>query len=184
VSNRRGSTDGAPDSADKGATWFPTDDRGLGLVGLVIGVGFFFLVGAQATPSSALIPGSEHPVIQGTFYPRVVSVLIALCSSLLIAVESIHLRREGDADKWMLAKLPLRVAVGSVVLLASVGIAAVLLEPLGFILPSAVLATFLARWFGAPSWVKAALTGVSATVVVYLLFSLVFNSPLPPPASF
>jgi hypothetical protein len=158
---------------------FPADDRGLGIFGLVIGVATFFLADLQAAASSALIPGSENPVIQGTFYPRMVSVLIVVSSIVLIATETVRLRMAGDPERWMLSKLPHRVVGASLGLLVAVALSALALEPLGFIVPSAILATFLARWFGAPSWLKAGACALVASIVVYVLFTVVFKSPLP-----
>lgn len=149
------------------------------MFGLVIGVVTFFLADLQATASSALIPGSENVVINGTFYPRGVSVLIVVSSIVLIASETVRLRMGGDPERWMLAKLPQRVVVASLGLLVAVALSALALEPLGFIVPSSILAAFLARWFGAPSWLKAGACGLVASIVVYVLFTVVFKSPLP-----
>jgi hypothetical protein len=173
--------DGTPSSfrRESRGLSFPADDRGLGIFGLVIGVATFFLADLQATSSSSLIPGSENAVIQGTFYPRMVSVLVFVSSIVLITTETVRLRMGGDPERWMLAKLPQRVVVASLGLLVAVALSALALEPLGFIVPSSILAAFLARWFGAPSWLRASACGLVATIIVYVLFTVVFKSPLP-----
>ena len=162
-----------------GASWFPADDRGLGVAGLVIGAIGFLITASQATASTVLIPGSDHLVIRGTFYPRVVSLLIMVTSALLIVIESIRLKRGGNPERWMLTTLPRRVALGSLGILGSVMIAVVVMHYLGFLVAATVLATLLARWFGAPSWLKAALTGVIGTAAIFYLFTLAFGVPLP-----
>lgn len=173
--------DGSPSSSRRESRGlsFPADDRGLGIFGLVIGVATFFLADLQATSSSALIPGSDNTVIQGAFYPRVISVLMVVSSIVLVTTETVRLRMGGDPERWMLAKLPQRVVAASLGLLVAVALSALALEPLGFIFSSSILAAFLARWFGAPSWLKAGACGLVASIVVYVLFTVVFNSPLP-----
>ena len=171
--------EGVSTSIGRRAFPFLWDDRGTALVCLLIGAAIYLLADSQASESSTLIPGSEHPVIQGTFYPRVVSVLIMLSSAVLLAVESARLKRGGERSPWMLARLPGAVVLGSLLLLGSVGVLALLIEPLGFLIPVVVLSTFLARWFGAPNWRSAILASSIGTALIYLLFTLVFDSPLP-----
>lgn len=163
------------------ASMFLSDDRATGLICILLGALVFGLANSQASSGSALIPGSSHPVIQGTFYPRAVSVLIMVAGAVLIVVESLRLLRGAERAPWMLVRLPGDVVRRSFILLGAVVALAPVIEPLGFVIPVAALATLFGRWFGAPNWRSSFLSGVVITVVIYVLFTQVFASPLPAP---
>lgn len=177
---------GAPaerDSASLGrrASEFLSDDRATGLICLALGALVFELASSQASSGSALIPGSSHPVIQGTFYPRVIAILIMVAGAVLVVVECLRLKLGAERAPWMLVRLPGDVVRRSLLLLGSVMVLASIIEPLGFVFPVVALATLFGHWFGAPNWRSAFLSGLLITLVIYALFTRVFASPLPTP---
>ena len=141
----------------------------------LLAIGVLALVATFAVPAGA--ESSWAP--SGTrFFPLVVSVGLILFSLTFLARVTfwpdtelgVHAAVEAAETDWVVPGL---VAAG---LIAYV----VLIEPLGYVLASALFFPFGARVLGRRALVRDALAGAALAAAVYLLFTRMLGVPLPP----
>ncbi len=159
-----------PDASPRAAWGAP---RATALALLAIGV--VALVATFAVPAGAESPWAPS----GTrFFPLVVSIGLILFSLAFLARVTVwtdtdlgvHAAAEAADTDWT---VPAMVAAG---LIGYV----VLIEPLGYVLASALFFPFGARVLGSRSPLRDVVAGVALAVAVYFLFTRLLGVPLPP----
>jgi len=116
--------------------------------------------------AGTFVTGFLQPVGPGVF-PRLISIPLAALSAYLFV-------RPGVNQRWPQHAALLR-QLGLVVLLAAY---AASLELLGFVIATLIATVLLTRLFGA-NWKQAVISGVLLSAVLYALFDLALNIPLP-----
>ncbi|MBP2326427.1 hypothetical protein JOF56_006812 [Kibdelosporangium banguiense] len=102
-------------------------------------------------------------------WPFAISVVIVVLSAVLVFVG----RTAKDAEQFSKASLLTGLAVVTLILLA------VLLPLIGFEIPSLLLMFVWLRWLGRESWRSAIVLSVGTVAVLYLLFVVLLQIPLP-----
>ncbi|GAB3686105.1 tripartite tricarboxylate transporter TctB family protein [Salinisphaera aquimarina] len=137
------------------------NDRVFGIAMLVLAVAY----GAAATRFPEPFGGSE--MVGPDTFPLILAVVLAGCSLYLIS-------RPDPDNPWPSARTGMELVLAVIVLIAYTA----LLVPLGFIIATALAVGTLSWRMGAPAW-RAYLTGLIAGVVVFFLFTLALDLPLP-----
>jgi putative tricarboxylic transport membrane protein len=141
----------------------------------LLAIGVIALIATFAIPAGAEDPWAPS----GTrFVPMAVSIGLVLLSLAFLARVTFwpdadlgaHAAREAAETEWVVPGL---LAAG---LIAYV----VLIEPLGYVLASALFFPFGARVLGRRALVRDALAGSALAVAVYLLFTRMLGVPLSP----
>jgi putative tricarboxylic transport membrane protein len=126
----------------------------VGVFGLVVSIGLGF--GRLTQPGPGL-------------WPFAISLVIVVLSAVLVFVG----RGAGDAEQFSKASLLTALALVTLVLLA------VFLPLIGFEIPSLLLVFTWLRWLGKESWRSSVLVSIGTVVVLYLLFVMLLQIPLP-----
>ncbi len=129
--------------------------------GITLLLALAFIAGATQI-EAALIFDSLGP----SAFPIIIGVLLAISSVYLI------LRPDPEPD-WPAARRVVEIVLALVVMLAYT----FLLEPLGFVLATAIAASLLSWRLGAPLAV-AGLSGVGIAVGIYVVFHLILGLSL------
>lgn len=134
-------------------------DRLIGLLLLALSIGYGMTAGSyQASFGDPLGPAA---------FPMIVAVPAAILSLAMVL-------RPGPDAVWPSRQAFLMQGAALAVLIGY----ALLLEPLGFPLATALGVAILARLIGA-SWVQSALSGAGLAAVLYYTFDRLLDLPLP-----
>lgn len=106
-------------------------------------------------------------------WPIVVSVVMLLCSGLLVA-KSLKIRPEDDAKVVLWSEGSRRAYLSMLILF----IYALILEPLGFIIATTLMEFVFIKWFSKKKWYWCLLISVVVAVVIYVVFRYVLNVSL------
>jgi putative tricarboxylic transport membrane protein len=161
----------APEPPERKAAWAGLRGTAVGL----LAIGVIALVATFAVPvgaESAWAPSGPR------FFPLVASIGLIVLSLAFLARVTVwpdaelgaHAAEEAAETDWI---VPALVAAG---LIAYV----VLIEPLGYVLASALFFPVVARVLGSRSPARDAAAGAALSVAVYLLFTRLLGVPLPP----
>jgi len=121
------------------------------------------------------LPFGRLSAPQPGFFPLILAILLAIFSLVLIAQaiggskEESAATRQGSAT-WKKIVL----AVGALVVFA------VLFESLGYIISTFLFIAFLLRAVEGQNWMLIAVVAFSTSLVTYLIFGLLLETPLPP----
>jgi putative tricarboxylic transport membrane protein len=129
--------------------------------GITLLVALAFIAGATQI-EAGLIFDSLGP----SAFPIIIGVLLAISSVYLIV------RPDPEPD-WPAARRVVEIVLALVVMLAYT----FLLEPLGFVLATAIAASLLSWRLGAPLAI-AGISGVGVAVGIYVVFHLILGLPL------
>ena len=160
-----------PERPPRAVSWAGPRGTALGL----LAIGVIALVATFAVPSgaeSAWAPSGPR------FVPLVASVGLILLSLAFLARVTLwpdvelgeHAAEEAAETDWLVPGL---VAAGLIAYVA-------LIEPLGYVLASALFFPVVARVLGSRSPLRDAIAGAALAVGVYLLFTRLLGVPLPP----
>lgn len=128
-----------------------TGDRIFGAVMIVVAVGYILSATTIQTP---LFPDPLGP----TFFPYLIAAGVIVCALFMI------FKPDPDAD-WPGAGPLIRIAIAAAVMVAY----ALLLDELGFLIPTAIAAGILSYMLQ-PKTLNAALSGLGLSVGLFLLF--------------
>ena len=133
---------------------------------IVFSAGFFYYAGTFRT-----LPNQQD--IGPAAFPRLISILLILCSILLILTE---IRRK-EEEKLSLFNVKLLIGFGAVVAYF------LLLNPLGFLLDSAVIVlVMMLLLLNEPlkkAWPLLASVSIAVPVALYAIFAVFLKVPLP-----
>lgn len=128
-----------------------TGDRIFGAVMIIVALGYILSARTIQTP---LFPDPVGPKL----FPYMIAVGVIICSLYML------IKPDPEAD-WPGAAALLRLVIAAVVMVAY----ALLLEPLGFVIPTAVAAGVIS-YMMLPRASMAVLTGVGLSLGLYVLF--------------
>jgi len=146
----------------------------MGRGGVISAVTLLALALAALFEASKL-PFGRLSAPQPGFFPLILAILLAILSLVLIAQAIGGTKEESAATRQGSAiwkKIVL--AVGALVVFG------VLFESLGYIISTFLFITFLLRAVEGQNWMLIAVVAFSTSLVTYLIFGLLLETPLPP----
>jgi len=120
-------------------------------------------------------PFSYEPVGPRAYPLLLLALIMGGALYLLLKPASIHAASPGGDDHVPLDRHILTKSASCIALLL---VYAALFENLGFLISSTLFGFFIARLYGA-RWLQCAVTGVIASIGLYLLFDYALDVPLP-----
>lgn len=103
------------------------------------------------------------------FFPKILGILLIIFA-LLISFKAI---KKNNNEKINFVNKNLIIVLLSIILYC------VLFNVIGFVISSTIMLAFLMRIMGSDKWIKTIITSFVIVIVIYFIFKMLLNVPLP-----